>query len=206
MMFIKPYKGVDSILPGKHIVLLCGQYADNVVTPSGELKNDSFSNHVISKSNLGTDVLMRVQSSQADRRRHRINVTFADDSGNRQRLAFDLKMCGKGTVFGHHHKLTVELREFPNKKGPGKAVSDITGENVPFKGALSKNSLPGLLYDWIDELFNELDVFFDPESVLDALRKEHALECFVHKNLELAKRIPLCWNPGNVLKGLPKDL
>jgi len=206
-MKVTLYKGVDSIKPGKNIVLFCGQFLDQMVHSPGKLEPEHYSSGDIGKTLLGYGTKLNVLSAYPDKRKHQIHFTMVDKDGNKQFMEFDLRHCGKGTVFGHHRRLTVELQEFPNGEHKGKAVSAFTGESVPFKGALGKKKIGGLLYDWLDGFLSDVGpVFFNPEKVLDILARETALEDMTHTPLRMEERIPLGWNPCSSFSSLPAKI
>lgn len=205
-MKVYPYKGVDDIVPGANVVLFSGRFADDQPNRDGVSRRDNYTQRSIEGSFITDTKGLRLQSAIPDRHKHRIHLMFTDGKGNRQGMDFDLKLCGKGTVFGHHHRLTVELRDMPTDDNQGKAVSDVTGEDVPFKGPLNKKHLGALVYDWLDDLFGATgSVFYDEDSVLDVLKREKALEC-LKTAIPLENRIPLSWNPCNSMPSMPQSL
>ena len=208
-MKVSLYKGVEDIAPGANVVLFCGKFADDQPNREGVQRRDNFTQRSVDGSFISESSFkqnLHLQSAIPDKHKHRIHLKFTDRNGNTQGMDFDFKFCGKGTIFGHHHRLTVQLQDMQTVENPGKAVSDITGEEVPLRGPLAKNRVGGLVYDWLNELLEAAGgVFYDENSVLDVLRREKALES-IHTSVPLADRIPLSWNPCNSMPNMPQSL
>lgn len=144
---------------------------------------------------------MRVISTRAYPKKRDIDILLGDNNGTTQQLQYSIRGCGKGNVFGHHHRLTVKLLEYPVGENKGKAVSAITGANVPFRGVQLKSNLKHLVRDWLYNLFKETaSVFFDEEKVLDVFDREASLE-----DCAMESYIPLSWNPMHATN-IPDDV
>ena len=196
------YTGVHDIPPGKNIVVFCGRFQQEYYGASGgDLIKDKFTRSTIRSTYTGDSETMRVVSTRAYPKKRDIDILLADANGTTQQLQYSIRGCGKGNVFGHHHRLTVKLLEYPVGDNKGKAVSAINGMPVPFRGVQLKSNLKFMVRDWMYHLFSDVaPVFFDEDKILDIFDREEALE-----NCDMESYIPLSWNPMHATN-IPDDI
>ena len=195
------YTGVYSIPPGKNIALFPGKITYAKHTSDGVANEQSWqSSSVVSTYTKGP---IRLQSAKQLKPTRNIVCTMIDDHGNKQRLTFEVKGCGKAAVFGHHRRLTVELLDYPmGKQRKGEARSYLTHASVPLKGHQLTEGLRKLVSDWLSALFDGIGpTFLDDNCALDVLAKETAIEGCKAKG-----QIALNWNPRAMDRNLSEDI
>lgn len=200
-MKVYQYTGVYDIQPGKNIVLFCGRFQRDYYNITGTLVKDKYTRSVIRNTYTGDSDSMRVISTRAYPKARDIDILLGDSNGTTQQIQYTIKGCGKGNVLGHHHRLTVQIIDYPTKDIKGKAISARNGMVVPFKGPQLHTNLKEMVRKWLYELFSHTtEVFFNPELMLDILERERVVE-----EIDMGPYIPLRWNPLRAVN-IPDDL